>query len=147
MHTNLKQKILHLWGISLISVFILASSAYADIAVIVHPGSGITTATDSDIKSVFLGKSSTINGKSVVPVEQNEGSSARATFNEKILEKSDSQLKAYWSKLIFSGKGSPPKSLADDAAVKAHVAGNTNAIGYIDSSKVDATVTVIFTIK
>ena len=37
-----------------------------------------------------------------------------------------------------------PKEVADSAAVKAAVAANPKAIGYIDKSAVDATVKVVY---
>lgn len=83
------------------------------------------------------------DGSQAVPVDQNEGSATRATFNEKVLNKSDSQLKSYWSRLIFTGKGTPPKESGTDAEVKALVANNPNIIGYIDSAAVDASVKVV----
>jgi len=147
MYINLKSKIIYLCVSVGLMAGVFSMPVFADVAVIVNPGSGISAASSGDVKSLFLGKSKKIAGKSVVAVEQKEGNSARATFNDKVLGKSGSQLKAYWTKLIFSGKGSPPKNLADDSAVKAHVAANAGAIGYIDSSKVDATVKVILTVK
>jgi len=55
-------------------------------------------------------------------------------------------MKAYWSKMIFSGKAAPPAVFDNDAAVKSWVASNTDGIGYIDSSQVDVSVKVILTI-
>jgi hypothetical protein len=59
--------------------------------------------------------------------------------------KSSSQLNAYWSKLVFTGKGTPPEKLTTDQAVIDFVAANGNAIGYVDSAKVTDKVKVIAT--
>lgn len=121
--------------------------AFADVAVIINKGNDISSIKKSTIKKFFLRKKKAFsNGKATTPVEQVSGN-IRDTFNDKVLRKTSSQLKAYWAKIIFSGKGSPPKSVADDAAVKAFVAKTDGAIGYIDSAKVDDSVKVIFTIK
>ena len=48
-----------------------------------------------------------------------------------------------WSRLIFTGKATPPKELPDAAAVKKAVATDPKAIGYIDKSEVDSTVKVL----
>jgi hypothetical protein len=45
--------------------------------------------------------------------------------------------------MVFTGKGTPPKEVADDAAVKSFVATTPGAVGYIDESKVDASVKVL----
>ena len=56
--------------------------------------------------------------------------------------KSSAQVKAAWSRLVFSGKATPPKELASSAEVKKFVAANPDAIGYVEKSAVDATVKV-----
>ena len=129
-------------------VLLGGTSVLADMVVIVHPDSGVAALSIGDVKNLFLRKSKTLAGSTIaIPVDQKQGSKNRTTFMEKVLGKSKSQLKAYWSKLIFSGKGSPPKTLDDDAAVKSFVAGTAGAIGYIDSSWVDGTVQVVLNVK
>ena len=61
-----------------------------------------------------------------------------------VLSKTDAQLKAYWSKLTFTGKGTPPKELASEEEMMKLVAGNPSLIGFVDASKVDASVKVAF---
>ena len=60
-----------------------------------------------------------------------------------MLNKSGSQLKSYWSKLVFTGKGTPPKVVANDAEVISLISANPNLIGYIDAAAVTGTVKVI----
>lgn len=122
-----------------------ASATWAEVAVIVHPSAGFDSLTEDDVARLFLGKSKSFpNGAQAVPVNQNEGSAVRDKFNEGVCKKNASQYKAYWSQLVFTGKGTPPKDAGDDAAVKAAVAANPAMIGYIDASAVDASVKVVF---
>lgn len=119
--------------------------SFAEVAVIVHPSAGFNSLTEDDISRLFLGKSKSFpSGSQAVPLNQNEGSATRDKFNEGVCKKNASQYKAYWSQLVFTGKGTPPKDVGDDAAVKAQVAANPNAIGYVDSSVVDSSVKVVF---
>ncbi len=123
----------------------LGSAVHAEIAVIVHPSNG-SALDDSAIGKIYLAKLKSFpGGGEAVPVNQAEGSATRTEFDDKALGKSPSQLKAYWSKLVFTGKGSPPKDVADDAAVKALIASNPNMIGYISSGAVDDSVKVVAT--
>jgi hypothetical protein len=71
------------------------------------------------------------------------GKAARDEFETKVLNRDGSQVKAHWSKLVFTGKGTPPVELGDAAAVKAAVARNPNAISDSDSSSVDGCVRVV----
>jgi hypothetical protein len=57
------------------------------------------------------------------------------------------QVKAVWSRLIFTGQGQPPKELADAAAVKKAVAADPKMVGYIDKSQVDAAVKVVLSLE
>lgn len=125
-----------------------ALPAFAEIVVIVSAKSAATALTEQQAADVFLGKSSALpGGGQAVPVDQSESSAVREQFYTKVAGKTGAQMKAYWSKLIFTGKGQAPKDAGDSAAVKALVAGNPNIIGYIDKSAADATVKVLLTIK
>ena len=56
------------------------------------------------------------------------------------------QVKATWSRIVFSGKGQAPKQLDDSAAVKKAVAADPKGVGYIEKSAVDATVKAVLTL-
>ncbi len=124
---------------------VFSASSWAEVAVIVHP-SVKATASEKEISRIFLGKSKSLpGGHKVVPVSLSEGNATRDEFNEKIIGKSDSQLKSYWSKLIFTGKGQPPKEFDSDADVISQVSSDPESIGYIDSASVTDGVSVIGT--
>lgn len=129
------------------TLFVAASSAQADIAVVVNPGVGDVSVNSAELKDIFLGKLNSLpNGKKIVAIDQEPGG-VREEFLKKLLNKSESQLKAYWAQLVFTGRGQPPKQVMDDEEVKEFVSENPNMIGYIDSDEVDSTVKVIMTIK
>ncbi len=124
---------------------LLSASAFAEIAVVVNPANANAVSTD-DLNRLFLGRASSFaDGSKATPLNLAEGQAARDEFDSKVLNRSSAQLKAYWSKLVFTGKGTPPKELADDAAVKAAVAADSSAIGYISSANVDGSVKVVAT--
>lgn len=83
------------------------------------------------------------DGHAAVAYDQPEDAEAREIFCTSILRRSSANLRAVWSQNIFTGKGLPPKIAGQDAAVKAAVAGNRYAIGYIRASQVDDTVKVV----
>lgn len=130
-----------------LSLSLLASGGVmAETAVIVSSANPSSSIDSDGVSRIFLGKTSNFpGGGQAIPVDQNDGSASRDAFNEKILGKNANQLKAYWSRLIFTGKGTPPKEVGDDSATKALVAANPNMIGYIDSSAVDDSVKVVLT--
>jgi ABC-type phosphate transport system substrate-binding protein len=124
-----------------VSLFI-SQLAFAEVAVIVHP-SNANALDEAAVSKIFLGREKSFaDGKSVVPLSLAESSPASTAFNDAVLKKSSSQLKAYWSKLVFTGKGTPPKEIATDEEMIKLVATNPSVIGYVDASKVDASVKV-----
>jgi ABC-type phosphate transport system substrate-binding protein len=126
-------------------VFSFSTICLAELVVVVHPSQTVTSLSEDDVSRIFLGKSRSFpNGERAIPVNQDEKSGARATFNELVCKKSASQYKSHWAKLVFTGKGTMPKEVSDSAGVKALVAANPNMVGYIDSKEVDASVKVVF---
>lgn len=129
---------------SFLAASLFAASAYADVVVIVSAKSAITRLTAEQVTKIFLGKTATFpNDGDAVPIDQAEGNATRNEFYAKVVNKSPSQMSAYWTKIIFTGDGYPPKQLEGNLNVRNAVAGNQNAIGYIDRSAVDSSVRVI----
>ncbi len=129
----------------LLSLAIWVPVTLADIVVITNP-SNTATLSQSDVKRIFLGKMKSFpDGGTILSVNQSAGSDVRKTFDKQALGKSPSQMKAYWSKLVFSGKGNPPKELLSDAEIIKLVAENPAVIGYIDSANKTSDVKVVAT--
>lgn len=129
----------------LLSSLIFSASAFSGVAVIVHPSNNAAL-SDSEISRIFLGKMKSFpGGGQALPVNQNEGAGPRSNFETTVLKKSSSQIKAYWSKLVFTGKGTPPKNVGSDGDVVGLVKSNPNIIGYVDESAVTGDVKVIAT--
>lgn len=120
-----------------------AMSVQAEVVVVVGAKSAVGSLSSDQVSQLFLGKAATFpSGGQAVPVDQTE-SASRDEFYTKVTGKDAAQVKAYWSKIIFTGKGQPPKEVPGNADVKKLVADNPNMIGYIDKSAVDGSVKVI----
>jgi len=55
-------------------------------------------------------------------------------------------MKAYWSRLVFTGKGKPPMSVGSASEMLSAVAADSSAIGYVDASQVNDSVKVVLTL-
>jgi len=120
------------------------SGARADVVAVVSSKSAITTLSANQVADIFLGRMSRFpNGALAVPIDLNDGSVERDRFYAKIAGKSPAQIKSYWSKIIFTGRGQPPKTVHDDFDMKKYIAANVGTIGYIEESMVDASVRVL----
>ncbi len=129
--------------ICMTSLLTFTSVTFADVAVIVHPSNNAQL-SDQQIAKIFLKKQKSFSGQQkAIAINLPMKNAVRDEFQQKALNRSASQIKAYWAKLLFSGKGSAPKELTLETDVKAFVANNPNAIAYIDNKNVDASVKVV----
>ncbi len=133
----------------LISSFVLASSlilpqlALAEVEVVVHPSN--SAALDKDaIKRIFLGKTRAFpGGGEAVPIALKEGSAENQEFTKSVLSKTPKQLKAYWAKMVFTGKGTPPRQIDGTAKILELIAANPNLIGFIPAGSASGGVKVV----
>lgn len=126
------------------SLSLVSAEAMADIVAVVSAKSPVSTLSKNQVVDIFLGKANRFpNGHQAVPVDQNEGSAAREEFYFKFAGKSPSQIKAFWSKIIFTGRGQPPQEVSNDIEVKKFIVEHPDAIGYIDQKLMDDSVKAI----
>ncbi len=127
----------------IVATSLMSSVALAEVAVVVN-NTNANSLANSDISRIFLGKMKSFpDGSSTIPVNLESGSTVRGELKEKALGKSSSQIKACWSKQVFSGKGKPPKEFASDADIISFVSATPGAIGYVDATSVNDKVKVI----
>ena len=126
----------------LVAGFAIAASVAnaADVVVIVSAKNSASTMTADDIANIYLGKSTALK-----PVDN--ATAVRGQFYSAVAGKDEAQVKAIWSKLVFTGKATPPKELTSSAEVVKAVAADPNAIGYVEKGAVDASVKVIYEVK
>lgn len=114
------------------------------VVVVVSPASPVTEMPRLHLSDLYLGRTSRLpDGQPAEPIDQEPGSEARREFYERFLGRSQSEIKAHWSKAVFTGRGRPPRDVADGEAMKELLSGNTRAVGYIDRSLVDESVRVV----
>jgi ABC-type phosphate transport system substrate-binding protein len=132
--------------ILLLVILMSSANAFAEVVVIVSAKSKIKSMSVSQVAQIFLGKTDKFpNGKDAVPLDQAEGSDIRKEFYSKVTGKDPAQINAYWSKIIFTGEGQPPKQLKGDQDVRRSIERNPHAIGYIDKKAVTRKVKIILT--
>ncbi|MHC8285605.1 type 2 periplasmic-binding domain-containing protein [Pseudomonas sp. XS1P51] len=127
-------------ALSACALVAIATTAHAEVAVIVNPAASVAP-SQSDVANIFLGKDKSLKG-----VDQKDWNPTKDKFYSAVASKNESQLKSYWSGLVFTGKGQPLTSVTDDAAVVAKVSAEEDAIGYVDKGAVTDKVKVLFTL-
>ena len=78
-----------------------------EIKVYISSDINISTVSKKQLSNLYLKKTDNINGEKLIPLNTVED---YEEFCRKILNKSPSQIHAYWMKQVFLGKKIPPKS-------------------------------------
>jgi ABC-type phosphate transport system substrate-binding protein len=120
------------------------SAAAQEVVAVVSARSPVTALNADQVADIFLGKSTRFpNGSQAVPIDQNEESELRDRFYTLYAGKSPAQVKAHWAKIIFTGRGQPPRQVPNSVEAKRAIADNPHAIGYIDARLVDPSLRVL----
>ena len=121
-----------------------AWAAAQDIVAVVSAKAPMRDLSAGQVADIFLGKTTRFpDGTPATPIDLQEESAVREKFYAQFTGKSPAQVKAHWSKIIFTGRGQPPMQAASGAQAKKLIAENPNAIGYIENSLVDSSVRVL----
>lgn len=130
------------------SMWLPATSAMADIYVIVNASNPLRSMSAQDVADLYLGRTRAYpNGITARIIDQNSERSAHELFFRLLVSMSSSEVNAYWARLTFTGRVKPPEIKPDDAAVLARVASAENAIGYLAQRPADPAVRVVLQLR
>lgn len=100
--------------------------------VVVNRSNPAVSVTREELSAIYLKRNS-----NWLPVDQYPAARVRERFSRVVHGKSVAYVTRYWQRLIFSGRGIPPRQLPSDAAVLEFVRNNAHAIGYIAGPPAD----------
>lgn len=119
--------------------------AQAELVVIANPKSGVERLTRDDVVNIYLGRYRRLaSGIAAEPLDQTTDAESRAQFYRKLVGKSQTEINAYWARLVFSGKTQPPLVVnsVDDAYQM--VIARPGALAYVERSRVDKRVLIVY---
>ncbi len=129
-------------------LFAAGQASAAELVVIVSAKSPVSALRPEQVADIFLGQIGSFpGGAEAVALDQRLGSPERDEFYAKVASKTRPLVKAYWTKMIFTGRGQPPKEVGSSAAIRKMVAENPALIGYIDKSALDASVKTVLVVR
>lgn len=118
--------------------------ASAEVVIVVSTDSRLETLSRTQLTDIYLGRLNRLaSGEAIVPVDQSDRSPTHEVFYRQYIGQTPAQIRAHWSRLIFTGRGQPPRTVQDDSAMADLVATNPNAIGYLDMDHVDDSLRVV----
>lgn len=119
-----------------------------ELVVIVSARSPLTALQPQQVAAIFLAEAAQHPDRPCpVAVDQKLGSAVRDEFYSKVAARTPEQMKAHWTKMMFTGRGQPPREAAGNAAVRRMVAADPALIGYIDRAALNASVRTVLVVK
>jgi hypothetical protein len=117
----------------------------AELVVVVNARCGVAAMTRNEVINIFFGRNRQyFNGIEAQPVDLSDAHPDRARFYGLLVGKDLSEINAYWSKQVFSGRMQPPARVGSSDEVLKWVTSHPGGIGFIDLSKADARVRVVY---
>ena len=134
---------------SLLFAVLLATSALpavaADWVLVASSKAGITRLTQDEVTNIYLGRYRRLDsGLTAEPIDQPVDSALKTSFYRHLVGKSLPEINAYWARLVFSGKTQPPRTVANSEEALQFVSRHPGALAYIEQSKVDGRVIIVF---
>lgn len=129
-------------------VGVAVSSAESGLVVVVNARSGVGALTREEVVNIFLGRFRRLpNGMAALPVDQPADQPLRAEFYQRLVNKTPAEIRAYWARLVFSGKTSPPHQATTQEEVLEWMRDNPGAVGYVPPDQVRAPLAAVFTLS
>ncbi|MGB3621222.1 MAG: hypothetical protein WBA20_07750 [Ketobacter sp.] len=123
---------------------LLAGIARAEIVVVVNASNPVSSFSHRELVDLYMGRNLHFpDGSLILRLDQTPESAVRNEFYNKLVNKSVAEVNAYWAKLLFTGRATPPQTMGDTQAILSAVQSNHNAIGYIDSKDLTDGVKVV----
>lgn len=119
----------------------------ADIALVTHPSNALKSLSVENAKRFFLKRTRRFPDGSPAEVAMlSTNLVLRYQFNEIVLHMTESQLKTYWARYMFTGQNRPPIEFSTEEDLRSWVASTPGALGYLNVHQVDDTVKVLLTL-
>ena len=119
-------------------------SAQAQLVVVIYPKSGVDKLSRAEVTNIFLGRFRQLpGGVAAQPVDLPASQGEKAGFYRALVNKELPEINAYWARLVFSGRTSPPRQGLGNEDVLRYVATTPGGIGYLERSKVDSRVRIV----
>lgn len=122
-----------------------AHLAAADMVLIAHPKSGVERLSRDEVVNIYLGRYRRLTDSlGAEPIDLPAEHEAKALFYRRLVGKSLPEINAYWARLVFSGKTSPPFVASSAEEALQRVASRPSALAYVDRTRVDKRVVIVF---
>ena len=122
-----------------------APRAEQGLVVAMNAASGVSSLSREQVINIFLGRFRQLpDGTMARPIDQPSGDPAKADFYQRLVNKQLAEIRAYWARLVFSGKTSPPQQAKSADDVVQWLLDEPGAIGYLRSGQLRPELRAVF---
>lgn len=121
-----------LFVVATVGTFGAANVLTGEIKIIANLNVDTSEISRNDLQRVFLLTRTSLPGATHVEPVLERGGTVSDMFLKEHMGRTNAALMTYYRSLLFSGKGSIPKSFDSDSEVVGYVARTKGAIGYVD---------------
>ncbi|MDY0012455.1 MAG: hypothetical protein RBS40_06145 [Rhodocyclaceae bacterium] len=131
----------------LLLLTLLAPSAWADLVLVVGRDSPIASLSREQAERFYLGRGTAFPDGTPVGLLDLPPGNLRDQFYLRLTGKNPIQIRAYWSRQVFTGRARPPREVGSPAELRALLVQNPNLLGYLADGDADATVKVLLRLE
>lgn len=145
MHKRILLTILALALTGSCTWLLTVSAALEEVDVVVNKSNNVALLSREEVRRIFMGdKSSWPGGKRITVLMLAPDQPERVVILQAVFKMNESEYTKYFLQAAFTGRVlAAPRDLPSAAQMKAHLATNPNAIGYLKKEDVDDSVKVV----
>jgi hypothetical protein len=124
-------------------LFLRAAPALAQVLVVAGAQSNVPELTREQVEQFYLGRAHSLPDGLALAIADLPAGPVRDEFYLKLTGKNPNQIRAHWSRMVFTGRALPPVEAADVAQLRQWLAVRPNLIGYLPASEADSRIRVL----
>jgi ABC-type phosphate transport system substrate-binding protein len=123
----------------------IASASAEDIVVVANKKISVDKLSRDQIIDIFMGRNRDISRtETAIPLDLPSALPESELFYSRLTGKTTSEIKAYWARLIFTGRAKPPiLAKSQDEAIRI-VMEKQGALAYMNRSMINSHVKIVF---
>jgi hypothetical protein len=121
----------------------LTGTAAAEIVVVTRAHGAIESLTREEAEQLYLGRLSALRDGTPVKLLDLPSGPIRNAFYTALIGKNAAQTRAYWSRMVFTGRARPPREVLDVGQMREQLRSDPVFIGYLPAAEVEADLRVL----
>lgn len=130
-----------------LTLMLIPLPSLAELVIVTSTNSPINSLTENEVRQLFSGQLRSISGQRLQPLDLSARDSTRELFYQKLMGRGPDQMRAYWTRLIFTGQGQPPREVSGVQELLTLSASSTEYVGYLPADQVTGQLRVLYRMK